>query len=279
MSVTTNQSRQLAGLLGALADATRRGLFEWLAQGPCSVGELTKRATVSRSAVSQHLKVLKDAALVQETRKGQQHIYAVSANARALLLQLSGYALDLGNQASASTHAAPPAPATETPGHAAAAADNVSWGALSDEVEPRAVGLVARVYILGERMQRLFIQTAAKHRLNVGEAMMLGTLKRLGSETACTPTQLGELSLISLPGIAKRLNHLEALGLVERLVDARDRRSVRVRLTASGREVFRAISQEQFGCNYTAFHRLSNEQQGQLDGTVRFLLESLPEPT
>ncbi|MEO0982251.1 MAG: metalloregulator ArsR/SmtB family transcription factor [Pseudomonadota bacterium] len=63
--------------LEALAPATRRAVFERLAEGPASVGEIAAGLPVSRPAVSQHLKVLKDAALVTETRQGARRIYAI----------------------------------------------------------------------------------------------------------------------------------------------------------------------------------------------------------
>jgi DNA-binding transcriptional ArsR family regulator len=63
--------------LTALADPTRRAIFESLAGGPRSVGDLAADRPVSRPAVSQHLRVLKDAGLVFETRQGTRRIYAV----------------------------------------------------------------------------------------------------------------------------------------------------------------------------------------------------------
>jgi DNA-binding transcriptional ArsR family regulator len=63
--------------LSALADPTRRAIFESLAGGPLSVGDLAAERPVSRPAVSQHLRVLKDAGLVCETRRGTRRIYAV----------------------------------------------------------------------------------------------------------------------------------------------------------------------------------------------------------
>ncbi|MDQ6820319.1 MAG: metalloregulator ArsR/SmtB family transcription factor [Actinomycetota bacterium] len=59
----------------ALADPTRRGIFERLARGPSAVGELASGLPVSRPAVSQHLKVLKDAGLVTDRRAGTRRIY------------------------------------------------------------------------------------------------------------------------------------------------------------------------------------------------------------
>lgn len=60
-----------------LADPTRRTVFERIAKRPCSVSELARDLPVSRPAVSQHLKVLKHAGLVIDTRAGKQHIYRI----------------------------------------------------------------------------------------------------------------------------------------------------------------------------------------------------------
>ena len=60
---------------GALSDPTRRTIFECLAKKPSAVGELARGLPVSRPAVSQHLKVLKEAGLVHETAEGTRRIY------------------------------------------------------------------------------------------------------------------------------------------------------------------------------------------------------------
>jgi DNA-binding transcriptional ArsR family regulator len=60
---------------GALGDPTRRAIFERLAQRPAAVGKLAAGLPVSRPAVSQHLKVLKEAGLVSETPDGARRIY------------------------------------------------------------------------------------------------------------------------------------------------------------------------------------------------------------
>lgn len=61
----------------ALADNTRRRMFELLADRPMAVGELSTQLPVSRPAVSQHLKVLKEAGLVEEVRDGTRRVYSV----------------------------------------------------------------------------------------------------------------------------------------------------------------------------------------------------------
>jgi len=65
-------------LMDALGDPTRRKLFEKLRGGPCSVNELVSIVSVSQSAVSQHLKVLKDAQLVRVEKQGKQRIYRLN---------------------------------------------------------------------------------------------------------------------------------------------------------------------------------------------------------
>src|SRR5215213_6655486 len=69
--------------MDALGDPTRRAIFERLAAGPCAVGELADGLPVSRPAVSQHLKVLKDAGLVVDRKVGTRRLYQVDPQAVA----------------------------------------------------------------------------------------------------------------------------------------------------------------------------------------------------
>lgn len=65
--------------IAALGDTTRRAIFESLARGPKSVGQLAAELPVSRPAVSQHLRVLKDAGLVTDRADGTRRIYQIRA--------------------------------------------------------------------------------------------------------------------------------------------------------------------------------------------------------
>jgi len=64
-----------AKAIEALGDPTRRAIFERLRRGPTPVGELAATLPVSRPAVSQHLRVLKEAGLVTERRQGTRRLY------------------------------------------------------------------------------------------------------------------------------------------------------------------------------------------------------------
>ena len=99
-----------ADALSVLGDPTRRQIFELLAAGPLSVGELAQRLPVSRPAVSQHLRALKEAGLVVDRAAGTRRFYQVDpsgvAGLRAYLDQIWGTAL-------AAFQAAVEAPSTE----------------------------------------------------------------------------------------------------------------------------------------------------------------------
>jgi DNA-binding transcriptional ArsR family regulator len=76
---------QAALALDALGDGTRRDIVRLLASRPSSVGELADRLPVSRPAVSQHLRVLRDAELVTVVPQGTQRIYRLDPRGAAAL--------------------------------------------------------------------------------------------------------------------------------------------------------------------------------------------------
>jgi DNA-binding transcriptional ArsR family regulator len=74
-----------AAQLDALGDPTRRAIFERLASGPLAVVEIARTLPVSRPAVSQHLKVLKEAGLVMDRAEGARRVYQVDPQGLAAI--------------------------------------------------------------------------------------------------------------------------------------------------------------------------------------------------
>ncbi|MBY0421486.1 MAG: metalloregulator ArsR/SmtB family transcription factor [Parvularculaceae bacterium] len=72
-------------MIEALGAPTRRAVFERLKDGPLSVGAIASGLPVSRPAVSQHLKALKEAGLVVEERRGARRIYRLDTDGLAAL--------------------------------------------------------------------------------------------------------------------------------------------------------------------------------------------------
>jgi DNA-binding transcriptional ArsR family regulator len=82
--------------LHAIADPTRREVFERLRKGPLPVGRLASGLPVSRPAVSQHLRVLREAELVSERREGTKRVYRLDPRG---LIQLRAYFDDFWQRA------------------------------------------------------------------------------------------------------------------------------------------------------------------------------------
>src|SRR5881227_3003824 len=92
-----------ANALALLADPTRREVFERLRSGPRAVGELAAELPVSRPAVSQHLRVLKEAGLVSDRRNGTRRLYSVEPKG---LAELRAYLEEFWTEALAAFKAA-----------------------------------------------------------------------------------------------------------------------------------------------------------------------------
>jgi len=96
--------------LEALADPTRRAIFERLRQGPSPVGRLADGFPVSRPAVSQHLRVLEGAGLVRAERQGTRRVYRIELQG---LVALRRYLDGLWDDVLKSFAAAAESPSTE----------------------------------------------------------------------------------------------------------------------------------------------------------------------
>jgi DNA-binding transcriptional ArsR family regulator len=75
--MVTNVGARLGHVFGAIADPTRRDILDLLRRQDLGVGELAARFPVSRPAISRHLRILRQAGLVRETRRSQSRIYSL----------------------------------------------------------------------------------------------------------------------------------------------------------------------------------------------------------
>jgi DNA-binding transcriptional ArsR family regulator len=89
----------MTNAMDALGDPTRRAIFERLADGPKAVGQIADELPVSRPAVSQHLKVLKQAGLVTDRAQGTRRLYQLDPQG---IQDLRAYFDQFWNQALAS---------------------------------------------------------------------------------------------------------------------------------------------------------------------------------
>ncbi|HEY2106977.1 MAG TPA: MarR family transcriptional regulator [Candidatus Binataceae bacterium] len=95
-----------------------------------------------------------------------------------------------------------------------------------------------------------------------------------GASLSCS--EIADRTLITKGGITGILDRLEARGLVKRIPSRDDRRSVRVRLSAKGVELFRRIHPQKIGCNRSLFEKaFTPEQVKELSGLLELLIHSL----
>jgi len=80
-----NTNAHATEVLDALGDPTRRRILEVVRDGPRPVGEIAKGLPVSRPAVSQHLRILKEAGLVRDRQEGTRRLYTVDPAGLAAL--------------------------------------------------------------------------------------------------------------------------------------------------------------------------------------------------
>ncbi|UXJ50242.1 metalloregulator ArsR/SmtB family transcription factor [Pseudomonas citronellolis] len=267
-------------VISALADPTRRSLFESLVQVPQVVSDLATSVPVSRSAVSQHLRCLKDAGLVTERKIGRLVRYEARADA---LKEAARYLQTMAETVLGPTEGAGyewhTPPATEPMGDDAIDTAMAHWAAGSLKFDPTAVATIARLRLVNGLLEERYGEIADRFGLNTGEAMALGTLRRLDSSTGITPGELARASVVAPPSLAKHLRVLERSGLIRREENPADQRSHRVRLTRKGRDVADTIVEEQLGRHYAALFALPETERSVMDRILRLLLRDLGQHT
>lgn len=108
------------------------------------------------------------------------------------------------------------------------------WARELPDLDPTIEGIVERIQGLSRYIRRTMDETMSETGLNFGEWGVLGMLRRPGPPYRRTPGQLATWARLSGPAMTNRLDRLEAAGLVRRLPDPNDRRSVQVELTEVG---------------------------------------------
>ncbi|HXR36396.1 MAG TPA: MarR family transcriptional regulator [Candidatus Binataceae bacterium] len=107
--------------------------------------------------------------------------------------------------------------------------------------DTRAMAAVSRIQRAAFLIEAGMSRTAAKAGLNLREMLLLAALRRAGPSFSLNPAQLLKECFAPSATLTRQVDHLTALGLVERKPDLTDRRSVLVHLTRQGRKLFDSI--------------------------------------
>ncbi|MDE3722699.1 MarR family transcriptional regulator [Nocardiopsis sp. N85] len=132
----------------------------------------------------------------------------------------------------------------------------------------------ARLYIAGSRyVEEVF----AAHGLDRGEFDVLAGLRRTGAPHELSPSRLADILLITRAGMTKRVDRLEARGLVTRRVAPGDRRSLRIRLTPEGLALIDAAVADHAENENRLLGLLTEQEAHAFDAVLRKLLAALEE--
>jgi DNA-binding MarR family transcriptional regulator len=142
------------------------------------------------------------------------------------------------------------------------------WRAALPDLDPSALGLVGRVLVLAEHLQRGANAALADHGLTLGEFDILGTLRRRGAG-GMTPTQILRWVVLTSGGMTARLDKLEGAGLIARRADPNDRRMVLIELTAKGKRVLDAATATRFEEAKASLPELTPGELETLTGLLR----------
>jgi len=144
-----------------------------------------------------------------------------------------------------------------------------------DEVDPEVEGVVDRMSSIRTHITRAFEETLAKYELNHGEYKLLSRLSTRSVDRRMSAGDLSRALLISTGAMTNRLDRLEAAGLLRRVPDPKDRRSVLIELTEAGQERIDIAVSEQARKEIDVLSALSGTEMKQLNRLLRKVLISL----
>lgn len=229
----------------ALSDPTRRSIFEHIYQSPATATELRLMHKISQPAISQHMKILREAGLVGERRDSRQRVYHAAPGALdPLHTYLAGH--DSGQHT--------PLPDDLPADDIANAAQR--WAQEWPGQNANVYAITMRLLQLGRQAERSLRETADRKGLLGNELLVLDALT-LSEGKGLTPSQLQRRLGVSKSAITKILDRLENMGLARRHAQTLDRRVSLVKLTHKARDTLESIlTQTQYGADHAAVKQL-----------------------
>lgn len=149
------------------------------------------------------------------------------------------------------------------------------WARERPDLDPQGLGLVARLLVLGKRLERRVELALSRVDLSLWEFDVLATLRRQGPPFCLTPTELSRETLLTPGAMTNRIDRLETAGLVRREAEPRDRRGVRVLLTEAGRELVDRAIELRFEEARSAATLLPASERSRLETLLKRMLGEL----
>lgn len=150
-----------------------------------------------------------------------------------------------------------------------------AWRTERPDLDFWPVGVIGRIQRLSRLLDREIQELCGRHGLEQGEADVLMTLRRSGPPYELTAGTLLKSAMVTSGAITNRVDRMEAKGLVERIRNDRDRRSVRVRLTDHGGTIVDRLIAEHIANEARLLQSMPRARADQLTRLLRELLQAL----
>jgi DNA-binding MarR family transcriptional regulator len=147
------------------------------------------------------------------------------------------------------------------------------WRRERPDLDSTPMEVIGRITRLSAVVQRELERVFAQHGLAGGDFDVLATLRRSGA--SLTPGELSRSTMVTTGGMTKRLDRLEALGLIRREPDPRDRRGRLIALTDDGRALIDRAVEAHLQNEQRLLADLSNAKRDELAALLRELLITL----
>jgi DNA-binding MarR family transcriptional regulator len=150
-----------------------------------------------------------------------------------------------------------------------------AWAREYPDVDMSTLSPITRLVRLGVLMDTFQKETLEPFELTPSDYAVLSTLRRAGPPYQLSPSELYTVLERSSGGMTKMLNRLEGLGLIERIPDPEDRRSIRVLLTESGVALQEEIFNVFLSRTQELLHSVSSGKLREIDTSLRILLDGI----
>ena len=146
------------------------------------------------------------------------------------------------------------------------------WARERPELDTRPVAVIARLGRAARSVDQGLAEFFAEHDLSRADWDVLASLRRSGPPYSLSPTNLYRALMRTSGAMSQRLESLERKGLIERALDATDRRAVVVKLTAKGRKLVDDVAAEHLANERGLLAPLSRKEQKELAALLKKLL-------
>ncbi|WBQ04371.1 MarR family winged helix-turn-helix transcriptional regulator [Kribbella sp. CA-293567] len=152
-----------------------------------------------------------------------------------------------------------------------------TWADTHPDLDVSPLEVVGRLLLCAHHLQRALVEELQPLGLTFADFDVLNTLRRQAEPTGANPSVLAESALITTGAMTSRLHRLETAGLVRKVPDAEDGRSVRVSLTPRGRRLAVRALTKVLAVDENFLAPLTNAQRRQVAGALRQVLVEFEE--